>query len=466
MLLPSHLLTKSFQHQPTEDQAELFRKLDGFLLNEAERDAFLLRGYAGTGKTSTISALVKVLPKFNYKFILLAPTGRAAKVMSGYAQRQAFTIHKIIYQHKQDEAGGGRVQKLRKNYYRNTVFIVDEASMLSDSASGSSYGLLQDLINFVYQDSSNKLLLVGDTAQLPPVHQTNSPALQKGYLEQQLRLQVAEVELTNVVRQEKTSGILFNATNLRQALAKNPLAIELHTTSFDDSYRMTAEKLEDGLRYAYDKYNEADTLIICRSNKAAVQYNQYIRRTIFFTENELDAGDLIMIAKNNYTWLPKDSPGGFLANGDFARVLKIINLEEMYGYRFATVMLELPDYPDVPAFEAKLLLDSLHAEHPSFPQEEHQMLYNAVREDYADLSAKEQKEVLRQDSYLNALQVKFAYALTCHKAQGGQWSAVFIEQGYLTEERINVEWARWLYTAITRATKEIYFVNFNSNFFI
>jgi exodeoxyribonuclease-5 len=229
---------------------------------------------------------------------------------------------------------------------------------------------------------------------------------------------------------------------------------------------MSGEKLEDGLRYAYNKYGESDTLIICRSNKAAVMYNQYIRRSIFFTESELDAGDLIMIAKNNYTWLPNDSPAGFLANGDFARIQKIVTEEEMHGFRFATVMLELPDYPETPAFEAKLILESLHAQHPALPAEDFQLLYESVKNDYPELSGKALKESLRQDLYLNALQVKFAYALTCHKAQGGQWSAVFVEQGFLQEDKINREWCRWLYTAITRATTELYFVNFNVNFFI
>jgi exodeoxyribonuclease-5 len=466
MVLPSAFLVQKFQHTPTPDQNQLFKKLDEFLLEPVERSTFLLRGYAGTGKTSSISALVQTLPRFDYKYLLMAPTGRAAKVMSGYAQRQAFTIHKIIYKHSRSEEGPDIDQRLRKNYSQNTVFIVDEASMLSDTASGGGYGLLQDLVNYVFQHESNKLLLVGDTAQLPPVHQPGSPALNKGYLQQQLRLSVEEVELTTVVRQEKTSGILFNATNLRHALIQEPLKIELHSTSFEDTYRMSGEKLEDGLRYAYNKYGESDTLIICRSNKAAVMYNQYIRRSIFFTESELDAGDLIMIAKNNYTWLPNDSPAGFLANGDFARIQKIVTEEEMHGFRFATVMLELPDYPETPAFEAKLILESLHAQHPALPAEDFQLLYESVKNDYPELSGKALKESLRQDLYLNALQVKFAYALTCHKAQGGQWSAVFVEQGFLQEDKINREWCRWLYTAITRATTELYFVNFNVNFFI
>ena len=465
-MLPSDLLLQRFQHRPTEGQVRLFQQLNHFLLEPEERHAFLLRGYAGTGKTTAVSALVQVLPSFNYRYMLMAPTGRAAKVMSGYARRQAFTIHKIIYRHQiNEESSDYQGSDLQKNYHKDTLFIIDEASMLSDTPSGGSYGLLKDLVNFVYSQSGNKLMLIGDDAQLPPVHQAASPALDVGYLRQNHRLTVEEVQLTEVVRQEKASGILFNATNLRQEVVKAAPEVQLHTTSFDDTFRMTSERLEDGLRYAYNKYGEENSLIICRSNKAAVQYNQYIRRAIHFSESELDAGDLIMIAKNNYTWLPEDSPAGFLANGDFAEVSKIVTFEEMHGFRYARVMLRLPDYPNTPSFEAMLILDSLHAPHPALSTEDNKRLYQAVRHDYEDLHGKELKEALRSDPYLNALQVKFAYALTCHKAQGGQWEAVFVDQGYLTEEKISVDWVRWLYTAITRSTKELYLINFNKNFF-
>lgn len=465
-MLPSDLLLQRFQHSPTEGQLRLFYQLDHFLLQQEDLHTLLLRGYAGTGKTTAVSALVQVLPRFGYKYMLIAPTGRAAKVMSGYAKRQAFTIHKIIYKHQfSDEDSEYTGSELQKNYSRNTLFIVDEASMLSDAPDGGGYGLLKDLISFVFSGEGNKLMLIGDDAQLPPVHQPSSPALEAAYLRQYHRLTVEEVQLTEVVRQEKSSGILFNATNLRQELIKENPAVLLHTQSFDDSFRMTSERLEDGLRYAYNKYGEENSLIICRSNKAAVQYNQYIRRAIHFSESELDAGDLIMIAKNNYTWLPADSPAGFLANGDFCEVTKIVSFEELYGLRFATVMLRLPDSPDVQPFEAKLILDSLHSQHPALSSEDNKKLYNAVREEQGNMHGKELREVLRKDRYLNALQVKFAYALTCHKAQGGQWEAVFVEQGYLTEDKIGKEWVRWLYTAVTRATKELYLINFNKNFF-
>lgn len=465
-MLPSDLLQQRFQHRPTEGQLRLFYQLDHFLLQHEEKHTLLLRGYAGTGKTTAVSALVQVLPRFGYKYMLVAPTGRAAKVMSGYAKRQAFTIHKIIYKHQfSDENSEYRGSDLQKNYYKNTLFIVDEASMLSDAPDGGGYGLLKDLVSYVFSQEGNKLMLIGDDAQLPPVHQTSSPALDAAYLSRYHRLTVEEVQLSEVVRQEKSSGILFNATNLRQELGKEKWAVQLHTKSFDDTFRMTSERLEDGLRYAYNKFGQENSLIICRSNKAAVQYNQYIRRTIHFSESELDAGDLIMIAKNNYTWLPEDSPAGFLANGDFAEVTKIVTFEEQYGLRFALVMLRLPDYPNTPPFEARLILDSLHAPHPALSAEDNKKLYNAVKADYEELHGKELKEALAKDPYLGALQVKFAYALTCHKAQGGQWEAVFVEQGYLTEDKIGLEWVRWLYTALTRATKELYLINFNKNFF-
>ncbi|MBW3544201.1 MAG: AAA family ATPase [Bacteroidetes bacterium] len=465
-MLPSDLMLERFQHKPTDGQMRLFHQLDHFLLQYEDLHTLLLRGYAGTGKTTAVSTLVQVLPRFGYKYMLVAPTGRAAKVMSTYAKRQAFTIHKIIYKHQfSEDSSAYQGSDLQKNYAKNTLFIVDEASMLSDAATSGGYGLLKDLVSFVFSQEGNKLMLIGDDAQLPPVHQSASPALQAGYLQQYHRLTVEEVQLTEVVRQEKASGILFNATNLRQELQKEKPGVQLHTTSFDDTFRMTSERLEDGLRYAYNKYGEENSLIICRSNKAAVQYNQYIRRAIHFSESELDAGDLIMIAKNNYTWLPNDSPAGFLANGDFAEITKIVSFEEIHGLRFAMVMLRLPDYADMPDFEAMVILDSLHAPHPALSPDDNKKLYNAVKEDYGDLHSKELKEAMQKDPYLNALQIKFAYALTCHKAQGGQWEAVFVEQGYLTEENIGVDWVRWLYTAVTRAKKELYLINFNKNFF-
>lgn len=465
---PAQLLRKRFPFEPTAGQERLFQLLDSFLLNEdEERSVLLLRGYAGTGKTSVVSALVQVLPRFNYRYVLMAPTGRAAKVMVQYARRTAFTIHKKIYKQTADPASEESLSfALQKNYSEKTLFIVDEASMLSDVPDVGRRGLLRDLFDYVFSQEGNRLLLIGDGAQLPPVHQSESPALEAAYLQQHLRAKVHEVELTEVMRQQQESGILFNATELRKLLQQATYQIRFTTKSFPDIYKMTGERLEDGLRYAYDKFGRENSIIVCRSNKAAQQYNQYIRRSIDYSESELDAGDLLMIVRNNYLFLPEGSPGNFLANGDFAEVMKMVRFEELYGFRFADVELRLLDEPDTPVFEAKLLLDSLYAPQASMSQEDFRKLYEAVREDYADLATKKDlREALKKDPYLNALQVKFAYALTCHKAQGGQWEAVFVDQGYLTEEMINREYVRWLYTAVTRATKELYLVNFNRNFF-
>ena len=471
MPLPSQIIQNKFPHQPTAGQGRFFAQLDQFLQeseNSNSRKTLLLKGYAGTGKTSVLSALVKMLPLFNYRYALLAPTGRAAKVMSSYTGRAAYTIHKIIYrQIAEGAAEEGLLFDLQKNYFKKTLFIIDEASMLSDTPEMGNNGLLKDLIAYVFAHDSNKLLLVGDSAQLPPVHQALSPALDTGYLQAQLGLQVQEVEFTEVMRQEQDSGILYNATQLRNELGKNKFGIHFTTRNFKDIFRMTGEKLEDGLRYAYNKFGVENSIIITRSNKAAVQYNEYIRRAINFSESEIDAGDLLMIVRNNYTYLPEDSPANFLANGDFVEVMKVVNFEELYEFRFATLMLRLTDYPEVAPFEAKIMLDTLHSTTASLSGEDNRKLYQAVRQDYADLASKKEfREAMKKDPYLNALQVKFAYALTCHKSQGGQWEAVFVDQGYLTEEMLDREYIRWLYTAVTRATKELYLINFNKNFFL
>lgn len=463
---PSDLLIKYFPFSPTAGQMTFFRKMDEFLKSEAsEKPTFVLRGYAGTGKTSLISALVKVLPRMNMRSLLLAPTGRAAKVMSNYSGRGAYTVHKIIYKPKGDPGslGGGFI--LQKNYYKDTLFIVDESSMLSDDG-GMSGNLLWDLIQFVFSGSDNRLLLVGDTAQLPPVGSEYSPALDSGYLLRHFRLQAGQTELTEVMRQRLESGILFNATHLRQELAGDQFQIQIYTAGFRDIFKMTSERLEDGLRYAYDKFGTENTTIVTRSNKAAVQYNQYIRRVIHFYEEEISTGDLLMIVKNNYTYMAESDKVNFLANGDMVEVMKIRKFEEMYGFRFATLELRLLDYPSEPFFEAKVILDTLYSSTPSLSREEYRKLYDQVSEDYADVANKtERMELIRKDPYLNALQIKFAYALTCHKAQGGQWSAVFVDQGYLQEEKVDRDFVRWLYTAMTRATEELYLVNFSPGFF-
>lgn len=466
-LKPSFLLAKNFPFEPTQGQKDFFQKMDSFLLQEnAEGGAFILRGYAGTGKTSLISALVKILPRLKIKSMLLAPTGRAAKVMGNYSQKSAFTIHKIIYRPKDrgGDLGGGF--ELVKNYYKGTLFIVDEASMLADEVlNGRS--LLRDLIHYVYQESSNMLMLVGDTAQLPPVGSNLSPALERDYLVRYFRLKVDAIELKEVMRQQLESGILFNATFLRNQLFSKTPEISFTVSGFKDFYKMTGERLEDGLRYAYNKFGLENTVIITRSNKNAVQYNQYIRRNIHFYDDEISAGDLLMIVKNNYTYMAESDKVNFIANGDFVEVVKIRSFEEMYGLRFATLELRLLDYPDEPYFEAKVIMDTLYSPHPSLSPEQYKELYRQVSEDYQDVANKaERMELIKKDPYLSALQVKFAYALTCHKSQGGQWDAVFVDQGYLTDEMVNVEYIRWLYTAVTRAKKELFMVNFHPKFYI
>lgn len=464
---PSVLLGRYFPFAPTTGQAEFFRKMDDFLLKSpSDKPVFVLKGYAGTGKTSLISALVKVLPQLDMRSLLLAPTGRAAKVMSNYSGRGAYTIHKIIYKPKGEPGtmGGGFI--LQKNYYKDTVFMVDESSMLADDG-GMSGNLLWDLIQYVFSGKDNRLLMIGDTAQLPPVGSEYSPALDAGYLLRHYRLEADQIELWEVMRQRLESGILFNATALRDQLLQQEPKVKIQTGTFRDIFKMTSERLEDGLRYAYGKYGTENTTIVTRSNKAAVQYNLYIRRAIHFYEDEITTGDLLMIVKNNYTYMAESEKVNFLANGDMVEVMKIRGFEEMYGLRFATLELRLLDYPEEPFFEAKVILDTLYSPSPSLTREQYRSLYDLVSQDYADVANKtERMDHIRKDPYLNALQVKFAYALTCHKAQGGQWKAVFVDQGYLQEDQVDRDFVRWLYTAITRATEELYLVNFSPTFFV
>lgn len=458
---PSDILLQKFPFDPTQGQVDAFRKVDKLL---DANDALILKGYAGTGKTTMISSLVKVFPLFNYKYILLAPTGRAAKVMSSYAKRMAFTIHKKIYkQEKADDSAP--IFKRQNNYAKKTVFIIDESSMINEDAGFGKTGLLTDLINYVFSESSNKLILVGDDAQLPPVGQTLSPALNIDYLQSHFDIDCIESMLTEVMRQEHESGILFNATNFRNQLVQEKPVISI-STAYPDIFKMTGERLEDGIRYAYDKEGVENTAIICRSNKNANGYNQYIRNSLFFYESEIETGEYLMIVRNNYLFGPEEVGSGFLANGDFIEVMKIISFDEMHGFRFATLELRLTDYPDLRTFEAKVILDTLHSEAPALTQEQNDSLYRSVLLDYQDLKPKERREAMKIDPYLNALQIKFAYAITCHKAQGGQWPLVFVDQGYLKDETVDSDFIRWLYTAVTRATKQLFLVNFTKKFFV
>lgn len=470
MASPADYLRKYFPFNPTVDQLRLFEALEVFIDAEGPGNkVFLLKGFAGTGKTSVISALVKTLRQFQYKAMLLAPTGRAAKVMSFYAKRNAFTIHKIIFKLSEDPKTG-KVRFVRqRNSQKKTYFIIDEASMVNNSQDGGGKDILEELIRFVFQDpdSENRLILVGDTAQLPPVHQDVSPALDIRMLEQHYRLTVQAHLLTQVVRQAEASGILENATALRQQITKKEVAIRIRTRGFGDIFQMPQAKLEDGLRYAYQKYGVDQTSVICRTNRSATQYNQFVRRNIRFSEDLIEAGDVIMIVKNNYFWLDPDSPAGFLANGEFAEVLKIRNMEDIHGSKFADLTLRLLDYPDMSPFEAKVNLNTLYSFSPALTAEELETIFASVNQEYLDEEDfKKRQSVVKRDPYLNALQIKFAYALTCHKAQGGQWKAAFVDMGYVTEDMMNVEFMRWVYTAMTRASKELFLMNFPPSFFV
>ncbi|MCD4794481.1 MAG: AAA family ATPase [Bacteroidales bacterium] len=463
--------------EPLEGQKELIVKLANFVSGSSnENEIFLLKGYAGTGKTSIIAALVNALKKLELKSVLLAPTGRAAKVLCSYAKTGAFTIHKKIYRQKSANAGFGKFV-LDINLHKNTFFIVDEASMISNSSfENSAFGsgkLLDDLIRYVYNNKSCKLILIGDTAQLPPVKLDISPALDLKEL-QTYGYDVTEHELTEVVRQAQDSGTLYNATKIRQLLSKSmqyEVKVEfkgfpkIKLEGFDDINRISGADLIEKISDAYGKYSEQEVAIICRSNKRANRFNQGIRASVLYREEEITAGDLLMIVKNNYFWSEDYDEIDFIANGDTAEIVKIKRYTERYGYRFADVTLRFYDYKDL-EIDAKIILDTLSSETASLSYEQNIALYRKIEEDFSDIGSKKKRfEKIREHPFFNALQVKFAYAVTCHKAQGGQWKKVFVDQGWITEEMINKEFLRWLYTAFTRPTNELDLVNFRKEFF-
>jgi len=463
------LLTEKLPFTPTACQTILINELASFITSNEADDIMLIKGYAGTGKTTMLFSLTQVLTSLKIRSVLLAPTGRAAKVMAGYTGMSAFTIHKKIYRQKTSSDGMGKFV-LDKNLYKNTYFIVDEASMISNEYSeGSVFGtgrLLDDLLEYVYSGENCKLVLVGDTAQLPPVGLSISPALEAFTLEQ-YGFGVKEVELTEVVRQEKGSGILSNATEIRELISEpgNEGFFPIELNSFDDITKITGGELIETLSTCYDKYGFFDTTIVTRSNKRANLYNKGIRGSILYKENEIERGDLLMVVKNNYFWPNEDVELDFIANGDIAEIVSIYGYEELYGFRFANVSLHFIDYENV-ELDCKIFLDTLSIESASFSYEQNLELYNAVSEDYMEIrNKKERWKKIKENPYFNALQVKYAYALTCHKAQGGQWKAVFIDHGYLTEDMLDTEYYRWLYTAFTRPTEKLYLVNFDKGFF-
>ena len=440
-----------------------------FLYDSDPRSVFVLRGYAGTGKTSLVSALIATLPQLRVNTLLLAPTGRAAKVLSGYSHHPAFTIHKKIYVTAVDASGAVRtVRAINKHAY--TLFIVDEASMIGLDSGATGNSLLEDLVDYVYDGNHCRLMLIGDTAQLPPVGQSESPALDDSYLATAFGLNVLSCEMTEVVRQQNLSGILAGATSLRAQIADLPTGCEASMPLFStapDVVRLSGAELMDTLFREYDRLSPEQFVIVTRSNKRANLINQGIRNSILFREQEVNAGDFLMVVKNNYFWLDTDSSVGFIANGDIVEVLGVRNVQELYGFRFADATLRFVDYPDEPTHDCKLLLSTLYSESPSLTRDEQQRLFDTVMEDYADLPRKaDRMRELRLNPYYNALQIKFSYALTCHKTQGGQWNTVVIDQGFLPPDMpIDRDYLRWLYTAFTRATERLYLLGFEDRFF-
>lgn len=452
--------------EPTPSQEQLIKNLATFTIESMGGNVLLVKGYAGTGKTTTLSAYVKVLKELGFKVVLLAPTGRAAKVFSSYAKTNAYTIHKKIYRQKSSKDGFGKFI-LDKNLHTRTFFIVDEASMISNqgmegNAFGSGY-LLNDLYSYVNNDKNCNLILVGDVAQLPPVGLSISPALDSNEL-QIFSSAIVENKLTEVVRQEINSGILKNATDLRlkidEGLACLPM---IESKIYPDFSPLHGSEFIEAITESYSKVGIEETLVICRSNKRANKYNQGIRNQILWREEEIAAGDLLMVVKNNYYWLNEYKEADFIANGDIIEVLKVHGYKELYGFRFAICTISLVDYGI--ELEVKLLLDALHSEAASLTQDENRKLYYNILEDYIDLKPKsKQYEAVRNNEFFNALQVKYAYAVTCHKSQGGQWKEVYVDAGYLVEDMIDTEYLRWLYTAVTRATEKVYLVNFPKEF--
>ena len=457
-------IKENFSYQPTFEQEIAVKSLSEFLLSTANDTVFVLRGYAGTGKTSLVGALVKAMDKLQQKSVLLAPTGRAAKVFSAYAGHPAFTIHKKIYR-QQSFSNEVSNFSINDNLTTHTLYIVDEASMISNEGlSGSMFGtgrLLDDLVEFVYSGAGCRLLLMGDTAQLPPVGEEQSPALAtealKGY-----GLNVIEVDLTQVVRQVQSSGILWNATQIRQLIAEDECFSlpKIKVSGFPDIQVVRGDELIDTLTGCYEKNGMDETIVVCRSNKRANIYNKGIRAQILYREDELNTGDLLMVAKKNYFWTEKYKEMDFIANGEIAVVRRVRRTRELYGFRFAEVLLAFPDQNDF-ELEANLLLDTLHSDAPALPKTENDRLFYSVLEDYVDITVKrERMKKMKADPHYNALQVKYAYAVTCHKAQGGQWQNVFLDQGYMSDEYLTPDYFRWLYTAFTRASKTLYLVNY------
>lgn len=463
-------LRRKFPFEPTIKQDIVLEQLSNFVFSPTNNSIYILKGFAGTGKTSIIGTFVSQLWHIKKSAVLMAPTGRAAKVISNYSNKEAFTIHKKIYFPKK-EKGGSVAFVLQPNKHRDTIFIVDEASMIPDDT-GDGFGsdtrsVLADLIQYVYSGHQCKLIFIGDKAQLPPVKSDLSPALDAEQLELYYQKNVQSIELDEVMRQSQDSGILMNATALREKMDSHFYDnFKFDLKPFKDIVRLVdGYEIMDAINDSFDSDGHEETVIIVRSNKRANLYNQQIRERILMNENELSAGDFLMVVKNNYFWVQPTSEAGFIANGDVVQVLEIFSIQELYGFRFAEVKVQMVDYPKMKPFETVLLLDTINAETPSLTYEDSNRLYQEVQKDYEDETSNYKKFLkIKNNKFFNALQVKFSYAVTCHKSQGGQWNTVFVEQPYLPDG-IDLDYLRWLYTAMTRAKEKLYLIGFKDEFF-
>ena len=466
-----------FGFPPTLEQANALDVFARFLTDRNPQVVMILRGSAGTGKTSLSGAIVRTLQSIRQKVMLLAPTGRAAKVFSLNSGTPAYTIHRRIYREKSFSGVDGQFN-LNDNLFTDTLFMVDEASMIANlGLGGMNFGsgcLLDDLVHFVYQGRNDRLMLIGDKAQLPPVGEEESPALNAAML-QGYGLTVYECDLNEVLRQSEQSGILYNATMIRQMITHDDITQlpKIRFSGFSDIKPMPGAELIEALADSYHHVGLDDTIVVTRSNKRANIFNQGIRNMVLDREEELSQGDILMIVKNNYYWMeeerkkikekdnqvPSNEIPAFLANGDRAKVLKVRRRIDLYGFRFATLLLQFPDYGNY-ELEATVLLDTLTSEAPALTHEQQEQLFHQIEEDYQDVPLKaDRMKAIRQDQFYNALQVKFAYAVTCHKAQGGQWAHVYVDQGYMTDDMLTPDYIHWLYTAFTRATEMLYLVN-------
>lgn len=458
-------MLRSFGFEPTDGQRIVLVHLAAFLLSTKKNPTYLLQGYAGTGKTTLVTTLVRTLPRLGMDYQLMAPTGRAAKVLSGYTGKLSSTIHRKIYRFQQFSDGSLRMTRAQ-NKAKNTVFIVDECSMISDDYSNGR-SLLDDLVNYVFSGENCRLLLIGDNAQLPPVGLENSPANDINVLRNSFSLTVASYQMTKVMRQALESGILWNATELRRRFLSEVSLPLFKANGFDDVHCIDPQEFEELLRQSFNGRSSNEAVIICRSNKRANMYNQAIRARVLQEDGEIATGDKLMVVKNNYFWTDESQKVSFIANGDMIELMRINSTEEMYGFHFADVDIQLTDYQEEPNLSVKILLETLTSDSPALTQDEADRLYRAVEEDYMDIPNKRDRyKAMRQNPYFNALQVKFGYALTCHKTQGGQWPTVFIDAPFIPDgETLQTSDLRWFYTAVTRAQQQLYFVNFKNEYF-